>query len=201
MTHTSLSELIGWLEDLRSKKQRVVAAIDGRGGAGKSSLARAIVAALPRSMHIEHDWFHLPKHQVAGDLRFDHSRLLSELLCPFQAGAQRISFLRYNWGYLAGTLDGFHESPTIIEDVDIVVLEGCNTLHPLVVEHLDFKIWLDTDPALAMQRGIKRDIEEYKLDPQRVHAAWKEWSFFEAQRLARDNRQQRADVVITGWSM
>jgi uridine kinase len=65
MSDESIRRIVSRLEALRREKSRVVAAIDGRGGAGKSSLARAIVAAIPRSVHIEYDWFHLPKAQVA----------------------------------------------------------------------------------------------------------------------------------------
>jgi uridine kinase len=171
-------------------------AIDGRGGAGKSCFARSLVTALPHSAHIEYDWFHLPKDQVAVGRRFDHERLISEVISPFRSGSRVISFLRYNWGYLAGVADGFHETPIVFEDREILVIEGCETLHLSLVEHIDLRIWLDTDPEVSMERGIRRDIEEYKLNPERVVAAWKEWSAREAHSLACDDRRQRADIIV-----
>jgi uridine kinase len=107
-----------------------------------------------------------------------------------------MSFLRYNWGYLAGIPDGYHENPVTISDVEVLVLEGCETLHPSLVAHLDLRIWLDTPPEVALERGMRRDIDEYGLDPDRVGAAWMEWSVWEAESLARDDRRSRADIVF-----
>jgi len=196
MSDESIRRIVSRLEALRREKSRVVAAIDGRGGAGKSSLARAIVAAIPRSVHIEYDWFHLPKAQVAEGCRFDHERLVSELIAPFRAGSPAISFLRYNWGYLAGVPDGFHETAILIQDAEILVVEGCETLNRSLIGHLDLSIWLDTEPDLSMARGIRRDIEEYKLDSDRVYAAWNEWTAQEARSLERDDRRKRADFLL-----
>lgn len=194
LPQSSFDDILLRIEGLRQKKSRVVVAIDGRGGAGKSSLARALVSRLTKSAHVEHDWFHLPKAQVVGAHRFDHARLISEVISPFQSGAQTLSFLRYNWGYLAGIPDGFHDTPTTIEDKEILVIEGCETLHQSLVPYLDLTIWVDTDPEVSLERGIRRDIDEYKLDPQTVNASWKEWSAWEAERLAHDDRRIRAAI-------
>jgi uridine kinase len=196
VSHNSVDDLVSHLGELRSRNSPVVAAIDGCGGAGKSSLARAIVAALLHSAHIEHDWFHLPKNQVSAGRRFDHQRLISEVITPSRSGSRALSFLRYNWGYLAGIPDGFHETPIEIKDAEVLIIEGCETLHSSLVQHLDFRIWLDTDPEVAMQQGVGRDIHEYKLDPDRVLAAWKEWGVWEARSLALDDRRKRADVLF-----
>ena len=195
MIPQALEEIVVRTEALRSERGSVVIAIDERGGAGKSSLARALVAHLPRSAHLEHDWFHLPKDQVSPERRFDHERLIDEVLTPFRRGARKLSFLRYNWGYLAGKPDGYHETPITIADMDVLVLEGCDTLHPVLAPHLGLRIWIDTPPEVALERGMRRDIEEYGLDPDRVRAAWTEWSAWEAESLAKDDRRERADIL------
>jgi len=195
-SHSSLEDLLSLIEQLRNERTRVVVAIDGRGGAGKSSLARDLVKRLPKSAHVEHDWFHLPKAHVIDANRFDHVRLISEVILPFRSGAKKLSFARYNWGYLAGIPDGFHEMPTTIEDKEVLILEGCETLHLTLVPHLDLRVWVDTDPTVALSRGIRRDIDEYKLDPDTVNASWKEWSAWEAESLARDDRRARAAILI-----
>lgn len=89
-----------------TSRGRAIVAIDGRGGAGKSSFARALVAAQPDSVGIEYDWFHLPQKEVSGRTRFDDERLAREVLTPFLAGEESVSLKRYNWGYLAGKEDG-----------------------------------------------------------------------------------------------
>lgn len=196
MTHCSGDNLVLRIEVLREERGRIVVAIDGRGGAGKSSLARTLVQRLPKSAHIEHDWFHFPKNQTTAEQRFDHNRLIAEVISPFRSGSRGLQFLRYNWGYLAGILDGFHETPVCIPDVDILVIEGCDTLHRSLAPHFDLRVWVDTPPAVSLERGIKRDIEEYHLDPARVRECWKEWSAWEDESLAKDDRRGWADVLV-----
>jgi uridine kinase len=198
MELVTVDEIVVRVEELRRERGRVLIALDGRGGSGKSTLARALVQRIPRSAHVEHDWFHLPKDQVSEGRRFDHERLIADVLSPFRSGARELRFLRYNWGYLAGIPDGYHETPISIRDVDLVVVEGVETLHRSLASHFDLRVWVDTPPELSVERGMRRDIEEYHLDPERVRAAWKEWSERESESLARDDRRDRADVIIKG---
>lgn len=198
MELVTVDEIVVRVEELRRERGRVLIALDGRGGAGKSTLARELVRRISKSAHVEHDWFHLPKDQVSEGRRFDHERLIAEVISPFHSGARELRFPRYNWGYLAGIPDGFHETPVSIGDVDIVVIEGVETLHRSLASHFDLRVWVDTSPELSLERGMRRDIEEYHLDPERVRAAWKEWSERESESLARDNRRARANVIIKG---
>lgn len=198
--YNSIDDVSSHIERLRAEKPLLVVAIDGRGGAGKSSLARKLVARVAKSAHIEHDWFHLPKAQVVDSCRFDHTRLLSEVIMPFRSGSPKLSFLRYNWGYLAGGPDGFHDTPSAIEETDVLILEGCDTLHHSLVSQLDLCIWVDTPPQVALERGIRRDIDEYQLDPEAVNASWAEWTAWESEALARDDRRTRAHIIFSSHS-
>ena len=197
MYYVSVEEVVSRLARLCRERGRVLVAVDGRGGAGKSSLARTLVEKFPMSAHIEYDWFHLPKDDVVEMRRYDHERLVSEVLGPFRAGRRLLTFHRYNWGYLAGLPEGFHETPSTIENKDILIIEGCETLHQSLVPHFDLRIWVDTSPAVSLERGMRRDIEDYKLDPEKVRAAWGEWSAWEARSLTRDDRRERADCLVS----
>ena len=153
-------------------------------------------AARIRAQWPEHDWFHLPKNEVVEGRRFDHERLVADVIAPFRVGTQKLTFYRYNWGYLTGEPDGFHETPITIAHKEILIIEGCETLHSALYPHLDLRIWLDTSPKVALERGMRRDVEEYKLDPERVRAAWAEWSSWEEKRLSHDDRRMRADFIL-----
>ena len=58
------------LKTIVQQNHRMVIAIDGRGGAGKSSLARKLVENLPAAAHIEYDWFHLPQKKLLADAKY-----------------------------------------------------------------------------------------------------------------------------------
>jgi uridine kinase len=193
---TSPQILIDRITDMRLVTPRLIIAIDGFGGGGKSTLARTIAAALPGGKHFEYDWFHLPKAEVGNDSRYDYHRLRCEVLEPFRNGQRSFEFQRYNWGYLSGSPDGYAAEPIRLHEVETIILEGCGVFTPALAECYDVKVWVDTPPDEATARGIHRDIEEYGLDPERVKAAWTEWNSWHADDLLRDNRRLRADVFV-----
>lgn len=190
------SSIIERIQALQAATPRLVIAIDGRGGAGKSSLARKVVAAIPGAVHVEFDWFHLPKADLRDDSRVDTPRLIAEVLRPFREGKRDLKCHRYNWGYLSGVPDGLIDEPIRLHGVEVIVLEGCGVLSPELLTLYDLRIWLDTHAEEALARGMRRDIEEYRLDPARVQAAWEEWTQWEARALARDDRSLRADIRL-----
>jgi uridine kinase len=184
------------LAAIRARNPRPIIAIDGRGGAGKSTLARAIVSAFPGAAHIEYDWFHRLQSEITGDERYDYQRVFRELITPFKAHQRDFKLLRYNWGYLSGVPDGFAAEPITLAGVEMVVLEGCGVLHPALLESYDYRIWVDTNAEESRARGMRRDIEEYGLDPERVQKAWAEWGEWERAALERHDRGQRADLIL-----
>lgn len=190
------SEVASRLSELRTESTRCIVAIDGRGGAGKSTLARLITATICNARHVELDWFHLPHNEVTLHNRIDVARLCAELLLPFAAGQRDFEFQRYNWGYLAGIPDGFAPEPVRLNEADFLVLEGCGALHPQLKDFYHLTIWVDTDAQEALRRGTRRDIEEYGLEPRAVEHAWAEWTQWEDESLRICNRRQLADVIV-----
>lgn len=185
------------IQRMLTEKPRMVIAIDGRGGSGKSSLAREICQLIPGATHVEYDWFHLPKAEIKdADNRFDSRRLLEEVIRPFRAGQQSFELKRYNWGYLSGSRDGLAEEPVQLNGVEVLVLEGCGLLAPVLSDHVDLRVWVDTSAQESLARGMRRDIEEYGLNPERVRSAWLEWALWEDTALSRDDRRLRADVIV-----
>jgi uridine kinase len=175
---------------------RPVIAIDGRGGAGKSTLARLIAASFPGARHVEYDWFHLPRAEVTSEARHDVNRLQRDLLDPFKRGQRSFELQRYNWGYLAGIEDGMAEDLITLDGVELLVLEGCWVLHPALLPNFDLTIWVDTDAAEALSRGMRRDIEEYGLEPSRVKQAWQEWAARERESLEKFDRRSLASLIV-----
>lgn len=191
-----IKKIANTINQRRSNHSRLLIAIDGFGGAGKSSLARNLVDSLKDAVHIELDWFHLPKNEILDDKRFDLQRLRKEVLDPFLAGALHVDFKRYNWGYLANKPERLEADLLSLSGISILIIEGCMALSPELSDITHYKIWVGKDAIESRKRGIRRDIEEYGLEESTVLEAWREWGEWEDRCLAREDRRKMADLVI-----
>lgn len=109
---------------------RLVVGIDGFGGAGKSTLAAAIVARLPEAATLPMDDF-IVKDRVDDDTWeqvWDRNRLIAEVLDPIELG-----------------------------DVGILIVEGITSLHPDLIGRYDHRVWVSTPLEVASARGRARD--------------------------------------------
>lgn len=68
-----------------------------------------------------------------------------------------------------------HEAPAILEikSAPIIVIEGLFIFHfQEIADLIDMKIFIDADEPIALQRRIKRDIEERNYDLDNVMHKW-----------------------------
>jgi len=162
-----------------------IVAIDGHGGAGKSTLAAALAHELGAARTVHTDDF------ASWDVPLDWwPRLLAEVLEPLSRG-ETARYRRSNW---EGKEDaGFEE----IAPEPFVVLEGVSSSREAFRLFLTFSIWVETRRELCLQRGLKRDGEQ-------ARAQWEAWMAEEDEYVEREQPRQRADLVLRGdldrWS-
>ena len=126
---------------------RLIAGIDGAGGAGKSTLARGISEAFAgRVSIIRGDDFYRPLKaaqysdltpQHAYENYFDWQRLRDEALMPSREG-NRARYRRYDW-----STDALAEWIEI-EPREIVLVEGVFSMRPGLRSLLDVAIFIET---------------------------------------------------------
>jgi shikimate kinase len=98
MRHTSLEELYNTLDHLLESKDRVLIAIDGYSGSGKSSLAEMIQQRTDCNLFHMDDFFlqeyqRTPKRLLEPGGNVDYERFLEEVLIPYRkAGLLSIIF-------------------------------------------------------------------------------------------------------------
>ena len=161
----------------RAGKTRVIA-IDGRSGAGKSSLAallgnelRAPVVALE---DLYGGWDGL-EHGV--DL------LVSAVLEPLRAGkAARVP--RYDW--VAREWD----TPWVLEPPEVLIVEGVGAGARRAAAYASMLIWIEEPEPVRKRRAFERDGVTYA-------PYWDMWAAQEEAMLARERTPNRADLVIT----
>ncbi len=124
---------------------RTVIAVDGCGGAGKSTLASELSDALGEVPVVHTDDFASPDEPFEG-----WPRLLEEVLQPACAG-KRVRYRRYDW--VAGCLG----ETVVVPEHDMVLLEGVGSSRLAFRNHLSLAIWVDCPPMVRLQRGMARD--------------------------------------------
>lgn len=159
MTQPIPTELADRLLRLPRTRLTLLAGIDGRGAAGKSTLARAVAALLPAAIVVEFDDFYLPAakrelrrragdDEVGGD--FDWRRLRDQVLAPL-ARDEPARYQRYDWDS-----DRLAEWHTIAPG-GIVLVEGNYTTRSDLRAFYDLTVWVEAPHELRLRRGLERD--------------------------------------------
>jgi uridine kinase len=173
--------LLSLVAELRERPTRhpvKIVAIDGPGGAGKSSVAEALAAALGGAPIVHTDDF------ASWDEPLDWwPALLGRVLEPLAAG-RAARFTPTSW-------DGEPQPEVVVEPAEFVVLEGVSASREAFRPYLAYSIWVETPRELRLERGLGRDGEQ-------ARAQWETWMAAEDAYVARERPHERADLVVPG---
>jgi uridine kinase len=182
MTPTHADDVRGVVEAIRASrapagiKTRIVA-IDGPGGAGKSSLAEGLARELDAPI-IHTDDF------ASWDNPVDWwPALIAHALRPLAAG-KPARFRTSNWG-------GEEREPLEIAPRDFVILEGVTASRVAFRPYLAYAIWIETPRELRLRRGLERDGAE-------ARSRWEKWLEGEDRYVSRERPAEYADCVLRG---
>jgi uridine kinase len=158
----SFDVLVTRIEQTEARGRTRLIAIDGRGGAGKSSLAKRLADQLSDVTVVEVDDFWLgrnrrPERAVVIDepgSDYDWMRLRDQVVVPLSRD-ERGRYRRYDWR--SDTLMEWHDVPV----GGTLIIEGVFSIRELA-SFYDVCIWVDTPSAVCLERGYERDGEEHR---------------------------------------
>ncbi|WP_279366855.1 hypothetical protein [Microbacterium testaceum] len=159
-----------------------VVALDGRSGAGKSSLARRLVAAWPgrgRVQLVALDDVYPGWDGLAEGVEYARRVILS----PHARGLIGV-WERWDWEASARA-DAYAVDPSLP-----LVVEGSGLLTPEVARLADVSVWVDAPPASRKARALDRDGDTY-----RPH--WDRWAAQEDRHLEAHHPERLADLVVS----
>ncbi len=179
----SLARLAGEIRARPCSRAVRLVAVDGRAGAGKSTVARALAAACGDVPVLKVDGF-----LFWGDIAGWWPRLEREALRPLLAGSPARFRVR-DWANdpLGQGLDGWAE----VVAADVVIVEGVTSSRQAIARDLVMSLWVETPGGERLRRGIARDGEQRR-------SLWIEWMALEEEFFGRDGAMARADYVVSG---
>jgi uridine kinase len=154
--------------------------IDGFGGSGKSSLADAIAAAVPRAAVVRVDDFWGPT--IA---EWDWNRFGQQVRDPLIAGHPA----RYQvWDWVADVGGQW----VAVAPRQVVVVEGVSATRSEAGVPWDLTVWVDAPRELRLARAMERD------GPNLMHRWLDDWMPSEQRYAARERPRERVDLIVDG---
>lgn len=174
-----LEELIRRLVELSRRKQPVLAALDGRCAAGKTTLARALGERYGwRVIHMDH-FFLRPEQRnpqrlsVPGE-NVDHERFFEEVMLPLREG-RPVCYRPFDCHAMA------MGEPIQLDPRPVTIVEGAYACHRTLWEFYQVRAFLTVDPDLQQARirqrngleGLRAFQERWIPLEEAYFAAWK----------------------------
>jgi para-aminobenzoate synthetase len=157
--------------------QTRVLAVDGRSGAGKTSLAAGLRAALGAPV--------VALEELYGGwdgLERGIDLLRSAVLEPLSTGrAARVP--RYDW--VAATWS----TPWVLEPPALLIVEGVGAGARRAAAYASVLVWMEAPESARKKRALDRDGETFAPH-------WDRWAAHEEAMLAREHTPDRADFLI-----
>ncbi len=180
------------LEELKGRmgaRAPLLAAIDGRCAAGKTSLAAEVSALTGWGVVHMDDFFLRPEQRTPRRLaqsggNVDWERLLSQVLRPLGRG-EGCSFRPYDCHTQA------LKAPVTVEPGPVVLVEGSYSCHPELWDCYDLRIFLTANPEEQLRRIRARS------GPEALEAFRTRWIPMEEQYFRAFDIQERCDACFS----
>ncbi len=158
----------------------MLVAIDGHGGAGKSSLARRIARSVEGVTVVCLDDFARPSRPG-----WDRERFCRQVLLPLLEDRSG-KYQRWNWVTDHGA--DWRDVPV----GGTLVVEGVSATTNELGRPWDLTIWVDASEDVRLRRGVERDGEGMRQTWEKV------WIPAENAYVASQHPQERVDLIVNG---
>ncbi len=180
-----LSKIIDKINSLQ--KSNAIVAIDGRCGAGKTTLATQLSEHMDCNVIHMDDFFLRPEQRTAERLNtsggnVDHERFLREVLIPL---SENTAFSYQPYSCRAQALG----EAVYITPKPVTIIEGSYSCHPNLCDYYDLRIFADVSPDEQIKRITARNGDDVKM-------FIKKWIPLEEKYFAEFNVKGNSNIVV-----
>ena len=179
--------LVSVVEDLLKQAPRCrnthIIAIDGRAGAGKTTLANELSLAL--RLHRKVSVVHLDEIYAGWELALTDklTESLSQIMKSISAGGS-VSFPVYDWTHQQ------FDTTREISPCDLLIIEGVGSGQRIVRDMATATIWIDIDQETGLERVLSRDgfaiVDQMNI-----------WQEREERHFLSDATRENADFILS----
>lgn len=149
-----MTHLCQEIDRLLAQKGRILLAIDGRCGAGKTTLATQLAGRYDCNLFHMDDFFLRPEQRTAQRYEepggnVDYERFYEEVLTPLRR-TDSFSYRKYDCSTQALT------PPVLVTPKALNIIEGSYSTHPYFSAPYDFTVFLTTNPETQKRRILQR---------------------------------------------
>ncbi len=165
-----------------------IVAIDGRGGAGKTTLSKYILEKLDGFLVIcGDDYFEPIEHPIAWG-GYNEERFFKDVIEPIKNGSRDVNFRPYDWDLGKPIEKKIHISKGVL-------IDRCYSFS-FELDY-DLKIWVETPREVTLSRGISRS----SMPEVKAEKVWRElWKPLEDRYIQEIKPEDTSDIVIDGTS-
>ena len=190
MTNRDYIQLVLTIWKRLIQRSRIIVAIDGRCGSGKTTLASRLQKNLRCAVYHMDDFFLRPEQRTEERLaqpggNVDYERFLTEVLQPLQT-TQTITYRPFLCSQQQ-LGDAVTEEPN-----RLVIVEGAYACHPTLWDYYDLRVFLTVNPEEQVRRIERRS------DPQKAQQFRDRWIPLEEAYFEAFSVQKHCDICIDG---
>lgn len=156
---TFFDQALPLIREALAGKDRVIIAIDGPCGSGKTTLAEALSQELDCPVIHMDQFFLRPEQRTPERLaepggNVDRERFLTEVLIPLKEGKD-FAYSPFSCRTMSLA------APVAVKASPVTIVEGSYACHPELRDAYDLRLFLAVDPAEQLRRLVMRDGEGY----------------------------------------
>ena len=188
LIYNEYKDVFGVIKNLLKDNEKLVIAIDGRCGGGKSTLGLLLKEQFDCNIFHMDDFFLPFEMKTAQRLKKAgenvHYERFEEEILEYLKNDKSVTYRQYQCN------TGEFSQPIKVEPKNLTIVEGSYSLHPKLRNYYDYKIFITVDSKVQYERILKRNGKE------KLQEFLNKWIPMEEHYFAELDIRNKCDLIV-----